>query len=166
MCALARADVVIKGIHVERASRGTRAQRNLPMVFLKIRDATHILMIGVARRMLTRSREAKCLGSRNAKMEQVVECLIAGGPQHGLVCRQLWDPHYPAPPVMASGDGEVCITAACRHSGTDGNRFLLLHPRATGAQIVAMMKMLGTHLSMPTFRLVMDGASSAELFGD
>ncbi|WP_233840333.1 hypothetical protein [Dyella sp. 2HG41-7] len=99
-------------------------------------------------------------------MEQVVECLIAGGPQHGLVRRQLWDPQYPAPPVMASGDGEVCITAACRHAGSESNRFLLLHPRATGAQILAMLHMLGAQLASPTFRLVMEGAPIAECFLD
>ncbi|WP_199535680.1 hypothetical protein [Dyella psychrodurans] len=75
-------------------------------------------------------------------MEQIVECLIAGGPQHGLLRRQLWDPQYPAPPVVASGDGTVCAAAACRHAGSDRNRFLLVHPRATGQQILAMMMML------------------------
>jgi len=77
-------------------------------------------------------------------MEQIVECVIAGGPQHGLVRRQLWDSQYPAPPVVAAGDGEVCIAAASRPAGPDGNYFLLLHPRATGAQIVAMIGMLCT----------------------
>ncbi|MBE1160794.1 hypothetical protein [Dyella acidiphila] len=75
-------------------------------------------------------------------MEQIVECLIAGGPQHGVVRRQLWDPRYTAPPVIASADGAVCIAAACRHDRHDSNRFLLLHPRATGAQILAMMDRL------------------------
>lgn len=75
-------------------------------------------------------------------MEQIVECLIAGGPQHGLVRRQLWDPQYPAPPVLASGDGAVCAAAARRPTGAGSNRFLLVHPRATGSQILAMMSML------------------------
>lgn len=77
-------------------------------------------------------------------MEQIIECLIAGGPQHGLVRRQLWDSQYPAPPVLASGDGAVCKAAACRPAGHGGNRFLLLHPRATGSQILAMMAKLST----------------------
>jgi hypothetical protein len=77
-------------------------------------------------------------------MEQIVECLIAGGPQHGVLRRQLWDPRYPAPPVLASGDGNVCAAAACRHAGADRNRFLLVHPRATGSQILAMMRRLST----------------------
>jgi hypothetical protein len=77
-------------------------------------------------------------------MEQIVECLIAGGPQHGVLRRQLWDPRYPAPPVLASGDGNVCAAAACRQMGPDGNRFLLVHPRATGSQILAMMSRLNT----------------------
>jgi hypothetical protein len=78
-------------------------------------------------------------------MEQIVECLIAGGPQHGLMRRQLWDSRHPAPPVLASVDGQVCAAAACRPAGPDGNRFLLLHPRATGPQILAMMAVLGGH---------------------
>lgn len=75
-------------------------------------------------------------------MEQIVECLIAGGPQHGLVRRQLWDPRYPAPPVLASGDGAVCAAAARRPAGPCSNRFLLVHPRATGSQILSMMRVL------------------------
>lgn len=89
-------------------------------------------------------------------MEQIVECLIAGGPQHGLMRRQLWDPQYPAPPVMASGDGKVCTTAACRHTSPDNNRFLLLHPQATGPEILAMMSRLNAHPAAPACRLVVD----------
>ena len=51
-------------------------------------------------------------------MEQIVECLIAGGPQHGLLRRQLWDPDYPTPPVLASADGELCTAAARRPAVT------------------------------------------------
>ena len=80
-------------------------------------------------------------------MEQIVECLIAGGPQHGVVRLQLWDPQYPAPLVLASEDGEVCTAAACRQAGREGSRFLLLHPRATGKQILAMMAMLRAHVA-------------------
>jgi len=81
-------------------------------------------------------------------MEQIVKCLIAGGPQHGLVRLQLWDPQYPAPLVLASEDGEVCTAAACRKAGREGSRFLLLHPRATGQQILAMMAMLSAHAAI------------------
>ena len=75
-------------------------------------------------------------------MEQIVECLIAGGPQHGLMRRQLWDPDYPAPPVLASADGELCAAAARRPAGPRNNRYLLLHPRATGSEILSMMAVL------------------------
>lgn len=102
-------------------------------------------------------------------MEQIVECLIAGGPQHGLVRLQLWDPQYPAPPVVASGDGEICICAASRHTNPEGSRYLLLHPRATGAQILSMMRrldmrpaILSSHLlsdaELPSYRLGADAA--------
>ncbi|GAA0706069.1 hypothetical protein FHW84_003510 [Dyella sp. SG562] len=75
-------------------------------------------------------------------MEQIVECLIAGGPQHGLVRRQLWDPDYPVAPVLASADGELCTAAARRPAGPCSNRYLLLHPRATGSEILSMMAVL------------------------
>ena len=75
-------------------------------------------------------------------MEQIVECLIAGGPQHGLVRRQLWDSDYPAPPVLASVDGALCTAAARRPAGPFHNRYLLLHPHATGLEILSMMAVL------------------------
>ncbi|RUL79979.1 hypothetical protein [Dyella choica] len=78
-------------------------------------------------------------------MEQIVECFIAGGPQHGLVRLQLWDPQYPAPPVVASNDGKVCIAAARLPAGQCSKRFLVLHPQATGQQILAMVARLRTH---------------------
>jgi hypothetical protein len=87
--------------------------------------------------------EASSLGFAGENhMEQIVECLIAGGPQHGLVRRQLWDPDCPAPPVLASVDGELCTAAACRPAGPCNNRFLLLHPHATGSEIISMMAVL------------------------
>jgi hypothetical protein len=81
-------------------------------------------------------------------MEQIVECLICGGPQHGLVRRQVWDPRYSMPPVLACGDGQLCLAGARRMDGLDGSRFLLLHPRATGAQILAMMAVLEAQASL------------------
>jgi len=78
-------------------------------------------------------------------MEQIVECLIAGGPQHGLVRRQLWDSDYPLPPVLACADGELCAAAARRPAGPHSNCYLLLHPRATGSEILSMMAVLAGH---------------------
>jgi hypothetical protein len=93
-------------------------------------------------------------------MEQIIECFIAGGPQHGLIRHQLWDPQYPLPPVMASGDGAVCTAVACHHANPENNRFLLAHPRATGQQILAMMTMLNTQPVNPILRLVVDADQS------
>lgn len=75
-------------------------------------------------------------------MQQIVQCLIAGGPEHGLMRRQLWDPQCATTPTLTSGDGEVCAAAACRPSCNGSNCFLLLHPGATGQQILAMMAIL------------------------
>lgn len=71
-------------------------------------------------------------------MEQIIECIIAGGPQHGLVRRQLWDSEYSAMPVLAATDGQICIAAAHRPVGNGNGRgtpcYILLHPQATGEQ--------------------------------
>jgi hypothetical protein len=80
-------------------------------------------------------------------MEQIIECVIAGGPQHGLIRRQLWDSSYAAPVVMATDDGAVCVAAARRPAGAMGERFLLLHPKATGPQILAMLAVLSANVA-------------------
>ncbi|WP_449428599.1 hypothetical protein [Rhodanobacter umsongensis] len=72
-------------------------------------------------------------------MEQIVECVIAGGPQHGTIRRQFWDPQYPAPLSLVSEDGHVCLAAARRPVDSLGNRFILLHPLATGQQFMAAL---------------------------
>lgn len=72
-------------------------------------------------------------------MEQLVEYVIVGGPQHGLVCR------HPAPSVPAdciaisSNDGQLCRVAARRRANHLGTRLLLLHPQATGEQFRTML---------------------------
>lgn len=110
------------------------------------RDMPHIRRENMARHMLhssvtNRGRRGE-LRLQGGYMEQIVECLIAGGPQHGVVRRQLWDPRHPLTPALAAGDGKVCTAAARRPAGPYSNRFLLLHPQATGQQILAMMAML------------------------
>lgn len=72
-------------------------------------------------------------------MEQIIECIIAGGPQHGLVRRQLWDSEYSAMPVLATRDGQICIAAAHRPAGAQSDCFILLHPQATGEQFTDLL---------------------------
>jgi hypothetical protein len=75
-------------------------------------------------------------------MEQIIECIIAGGPQHGLVRRQLWDSEYSAMPVLATRDGQICIAAAHRPAGAQSDCFILLHPLATGEQFTDLLATL------------------------
>lgn len=72
-------------------------------------------------------------------MEQVIEYIIVGGPEHGLVCRA---PLLSVPPhaiAITSNDGQLCRVAARRHSDETATRMLLLHPRATGEQFRTML---------------------------
>lgn len=71
-------------------------------------------------------------------MEQI-KCIIVGGPQHGLVLRRPWDRHRPAQLRVTAVDGESCVAALRRHDRGMGTRYLLLHPRATGEQILTML---------------------------
>lgn len=71
-------------------------------------------------------------------MEQI-KCIIVGGPQHGLVLRRPWDRHRPAQLCVTAVDGESCVAALRRHDRGMGTRYLLLHPRATGEQILTML---------------------------
>jgi hypothetical protein len=72
-------------------------------------------------------------------MEQTIEYIIAGGPQHGLLCRQPPGARLPEPLTVATVDGQLCIAAARRHAGTTATRFILLHPQATGEQFLTML---------------------------
>lgn len=80
-------------------------------------------------------------------MEQLVECIIVGGPQHGLVSRQFWDAQSPMPLAIVTDDGATCTAAACRPPGGAGNRIILLHPSATGAQLTGMLTTLSSHIA-------------------
>jgi len=71
-------------------------------------------------------------------MEQI-KCIIVGGPQHGLVLRRPWDRRRPTRLCVIAADGEPCVAAVRRHDESMGTRYLLLHPRATGEQILTML---------------------------
>jgi hypothetical protein len=68
-------------------------------------------------------------------MDQYFECVIAGGPQHGLVYRRPLDPRHPTPLAVITDDGELCTPAARKY----GSRVVLLHPRATGEQFLTIL---------------------------
>jgi hypothetical protein len=71
-------------------------------------------------------------------MEQNIECIIVGGPQHGMVSRRPWKADATLPPVLPTCDGLLCVAAARRRDGI-GTRYLLLHPKATGEQFLTML---------------------------
>ncbi|MEI7036716.1 hypothetical protein [Fulvimonas yonginensis] len=72
-------------------------------------------------------------------MESFYECIIAGGPQHGLVYRRPLDAQHPTPLAVVTDDGQLCTPAACKQAGADATRVVLLHPQATGAQFLTIL---------------------------
>lgn len=72
-------------------------------------------------------------------MDQIFECVIAGGPQHGQVCQRIRAVPHAAPPAIFANDGHLCRAAARKHYGTSCTRIILLHPQATGAQFLTML---------------------------
>ena len=72
-------------------------------------------------------------------MIPTIECIIAGGPQHGLVCRRPWDSRRSTPLSVVGADGQLCIAAARKHSEAARTRFILLHPQATGEQFLTLL---------------------------
>ncbi|OOG65551.1 hypothetical protein B0E46_04195 [Rhodanobacter sp. B04] len=69
----------------------------------------------------------------------IIECIIAGGPQHGLVCRPYWDSRRGTPLAVTGMDGQLCIAAARRHTDDAHPQFILLHPQATGEQFLTLL---------------------------
>lgn len=72
-------------------------------------------------------------------MEQVIEYIIVGGPEHGLICRAPLPSVPPHAIAISSNDGQLCRVAARRHSDETATRMLLLHPHATGEQFRTML---------------------------
>lgn len=72
-------------------------------------------------------------------MTPLFECIIAGGPQHGQICRRRWDSRRSSPLAVISDDGELCIAAARKRSRHARTRFILLHPNATGEQFLTLL---------------------------
>ena len=72
-------------------------------------------------------------------MAPVFECIIAGGPQHGVICRRRWDSLRSTPLAITGRDGQLCIAAARKHTDAARPQFILLHPQATGEQFLTML---------------------------
>lgn len=71
-------------------------------------------------------------------MEKVT-CIVVGGPSHGMVIQQPWNLRQSTQPSVIAADGASCAAAARRRDGATGTHYLLLHPRATGAQFLTML---------------------------
>lgn len=72
-------------------------------------------------------------------MQQEIEYIIVGGPDHGLVSHRPFDADGAQPWAQSCRDGRLCVVAARRHDNV-GTRYLLLHPRATGEQFLTMLR--------------------------
>jgi hypothetical protein len=72
-------------------------------------------------------------------MAPLFECIIAGGPQHGVICRRRWDSRRSAPLAVIGEDGQMCLAAARKQTDANHIRFILLHPQATGEQFLTLL---------------------------
>ncbi|MGN2251529.1 hypothetical protein ACFWZ4_11055 [Frateuria sp. GZRe12] len=63
-------------------------------------------------------------------MDSFYECIICGGPQHGLVYKRPLNSRHSTPLAVVTDDGQLCTPAARKF----GSRVVLLHPQATGEQ--------------------------------
>jgi len=73
-------------------------------------------------------------------MSNQIECIVAGGPQHGSIFQHQLDNPNTLPPVIRTSDGSAYAAAARRVSLRDMRaRCVLLHPGATGQQFLSML---------------------------
>ena len=72
-------------------------------------------------------------------MDTFFECIVAGGPQHGLVYRRPLDARHPTPLAVVGDDGELCTPAARKCTAGAATRVVLLHPQATGKQFMTIL---------------------------
>ena len=70
---------------------------------------------------------------------QETKCIIVGGPAHGMTICLNWEPRETETLYVLGPDGERCLAAAHLRDERYSERYLLLHPRATGAQILSML---------------------------
>lgn len=73
-------------------------------------------------------------------MNTLFKYVIVGGPQHGeIIKRARLKPAPAGPPSVVAQDGKRCVAAALRRRPRGRACLLLLHPDATGAQILTML---------------------------
>lgn len=78
-------------------------------------------------------------------MEKIIECIIAGGPQHGESHYQQWNPECTGPVTLTVDDGAVCIAAAHGPANPHGPSYILLHPLAVSGQLAALLALRDCH---------------------
>ncbi len=66
-------------------------------------------------------------------------CIIVGGPQHGMELLKTWSCNDFARLSVIAVDGEPCKIAARQHDVERGLCCVLLHPLATGQQILTAL---------------------------
>jgi hypothetical protein len=73
-------------------------------------------------------------------MSGFIECVVAGGPQHGAVFLRSHHDKGGWPVGVECSDGHICNVAACRPSRTAlVTRLVFLHPLASGDQFLAVL---------------------------
>lgn len=79
-------------------------------------------------------------------MKQMIEYVVAGGSRHGSVFTVFAADEALPPPPMTSSDGGIYTAAAYRRApGSPSTRIVLLHPKATGKEFLAMLAEASRH---------------------
>lgn len=76
-------------------------------------------------------------------MNTTVECVLAGGPEHGLVLYLSAAARGAAAPTVIAADGQICRAAARRPSATCRARYVLAHPQASGRELLDALRVCG-----------------------
>jgi hypothetical protein len=68
-----------------------------------------------------------------------IECVMVGGPEHGRVLIVRQDATRPQQPAIVAMDGQLCTCAIRRRTRRGGPRYLLMHPHASGQQLLDVL---------------------------
>lgn len=71
-------------------------------------------------------------------MSGLIECVIAGGPQHGVSFLLAADNQGDWPLRVKCADGHACVLAG-RRSSELATRLVFLHPSASGKEFLSML---------------------------
>lgn len=68
-------------------------------------------------------------------INKTFDCVMVGGPQHGLRVRMTCSGDAAQYPTLMAGDGLVCKPVGFRRAADGRQLWLLIHPQASGAEL-------------------------------